>query len=118
MTLLAHWFFAAVGFLLASRLLAPGFQVVGGFGSAMVVAAVFGILSALVGWLVYGLLGLLTLGLGFLLGFVTRVITSALLLMLTSALTGRLAVGGFGTALLAAIIVGAVSAAGDWLVRK
>ncbi len=118
MTLLAHWLFAAAGFLLASRLLAPGFQVVGGFGSALVVSAVFGIVSALVGWLVYGLLGLLTLGLGFLLGFITRVVSSALLLMLTSALTGRLAVGGFGTALLAAVIIGAGSAAGDWLVRK
>ena len=118
MTLLAQWFFGAAGFLLASRLLAPGFRVSGGFGSALVVAAVFGVVSALVGWLVYGLLGLLTLGVGFLLGFLTRVVTSALLLLVTAQITGRLSVGGFGTAMVAALVIGAVSGIGDWLLRK
>ncbi len=118
MTLLAHWFFGAAGFLLASRLLGPDFRVSGGFGSALVVAALFGVISALAGWLVYGLLGLLTLGVGFLLGFLTRIVTSALLLMLTAQLTTRLSVGGFGTAMLAALVIGAVSGIGDWLLKK
>jgi uncharacterized membrane protein YvlD (DUF360 family) len=118
MSLIVHWFFGAAGFLLASRLLAPGFRVVGGFVSALVVAAIFGVVSTLVGWLVYGLLGFLTLGIGFLLGVITRTVTSALLLMLTAQLTSRLDVGGFGTALLAAVVVGAVTGIGDWLVRK
>ncbi len=118
MSLIAHWLFAAAGFLLASRLFEPSFRVVGGFGSALVVAAVFGIVNVLVGWLVFALLGVMTLGVGFLLGFVTRLVTSALMLLLTAHLTHRLEVRGFATALMAAAVIGLSSSIGDWLVGR
>ncbi|MFM2153286.1 MAG: hypothetical protein RL199_1721 [Pseudomonadota bacterium] len=118
MSLIAHWFFAAAAFLLASRLLEPSFRVIGGFGSALVVAVVFGVLSVLFGWLVFGLLGLMTFGVGFLLGFLTRLVTAALMLLLTAAVTERLEVRGFGTAVLAAVVIGVVTSVGEWLVDR
>lgn len=117
MPLLLSWLFAAVGFLLAARLLQPSFKLSGGFGSALVVAAVFGILNALIGWLLFVVIGVVTLGIGFLLGFITRLVVNAIVLKLTDALTDRLQIRGFGSALAGAAIISVVGAIGDLLVR-
>jgi putative membrane protein len=87
-----------------TTLLLPTFKI-RGFGSAIVVAAVFGILNVLVGWLISLVFIVGTLGLGLLLTFVTHWVTNAVLLQLTQAVTDRVRIQGFGTALGASAII-------------
>lgn len=116
--LLFSWLFAAIGFLVAARALQPGFQVRDGFAGALVAAGLFGVLNALVGWFVFFALGIATLGVGFLLAFVTRIVANAIVLKLTDALTQRLTIRGFGPAVLGALIISIVGVVGDVLVRR
>jgi putative membrane protein len=74
-------------------------------GDAIVVAAVFGIVNFLLGTLLYVVLGVATLGIGFLLSLITHWIVNAILLKVTDGLTHRLEVRGFGTALIAALVM-------------
>ena len=62
----------------------------------------------LLGWLIFGALGVVTLGLGFLLVFVTRTIVNAIVLKITDALSSSLSIDGFGYALLGAIAMSAI----------
>ncbi len=117
MHLLLAWLFAAVGFVVAERLLGPSFKVSGGFGSTLIVAALFGVLNALVGWAVFLAIGVLTLGIGFLLAFLTRLVANAVVLKLTDVLSERLKITGFFPAVAGAAIISVVAALGDFLVR-
>lgn len=114
MTLLLTWLFASIGFLLAGAFV-PGFKVQG-FGNAAVAAALFGILNALFSGLLYFFLGVATLGLGFLLGFLTNWIVSAIVLKITDALTRRLTIVGFLPAIVGGIVISLATNAGRWLV--
>jgi putative membrane protein len=69
------------------------------------------------GALVFFALGVGTLGLGFLLAFVTRLVVTALLLKLTDALMDSLRVDSFKTAFLAALIVSATGTLLEWVLR-
>ncbi len=115
--LLVLWFFTALGFVLAERLLGSSFKVSGGFGSVLLVAALFGILDALIGWVFFLLLGFATLGIGFLLAFVTWVIANAIVLKITDLLSSRLEIRGFLPAVWGAAIISLVTAVGHVLVR-
>ena len=75
---------------------------------AFVVAAIFGALNWLIGWLLFLMIGLGTLGLGFLLVFVTRLLVSAILLRLTHCFTQRLTLDSFRWALVAALMMSLV----------
>lgn len=114
MTLLMTWLFATVGFLVAGAVV-PGFRLKG-FGNAAVAAVVFGLLNMLLGWLLFLLIGVGTLGIGFLLAFVTRWVVNALLLKLTDALTDRLTISGFLPALWGAGVISLVTSVGSWLI--
>lgn len=94
--------------------LLPGFKVRGDFG-VVKVAVVFGLLNWALGKLVFVLIGLSTLGLGFLVAFVTRWLVTALLLKLTAALMETLEIDSFKTAFLAALIVSATGTGAEWL---
>lgn len=117
MGLFASWLFATLGFMLAARLLRPDFRIEGGIGSTIFVAALFGILNAIIGGVLFFIIGIGTLGVGFLLGFITRWVVNAIVLKLTDAVSSRLHVNGFVTALFGAGIIGFTGAVGEWLLR-
>ncbi len=112
--ILVSWLVITVGVWVASLLLS-GFRVRGGAASFFVVAAVIGILDVFVGWLIFVVIGVATLGIGFVLAFVTRWIVNAVVLKIADALSSRLQIQTFGTALLAALVISGVGVAADWL---
>lgn len=116
MALLVSWISVALGLWVADNLLS-GFNIAGDWKSYAVVAALLGVLQFLLGWLIYVGLGIATLGLGFLFSFVTRLVVSAIVLLIADKLSRRLTVGGFVPALLAAIIVSITGAAVDFVLR-
>jgi len=92
-----------VAFLIVARVL-PGFRLQGGFGSAVLVAFVYGVIKALLWKFLFVLtlpFVLVTLGL-----FVF--VINAFLLWLTDKLLGRLEVRGFGTVMLAALLLSVI----------
>jgi putative membrane protein len=96
--------------------LLPGFEVKGGFG-VVKVAIVFGLVNWALGKLVFFAISVGTLGLGFLLAFVTRVVVTALLLKLTDALMDSLRIDRFRTAVWAALIVSGTGTLLEWLLE-
>lgn len=107
MHLLISWVALTLAFWVASLLL-PGFKVKGGVLSHLVVAAIFGTLSFFLGWLLYAAIGLGTLGIGFVLSFLTRLVVSTILLLGTDKLTDRLKIDGWKTAFLASLVMAVV----------
>ncbi|MFZ5890232.1 MAG: phage holin family protein [Myxococcota bacterium] len=86
----------------------PGFELRGGFLAAIRVAAIIGILDFFLGWLLFVVLGIGTLGLGFLFAFVTRWIVAAILLKLADAFSSSLHITSFARAMLGALIISVV----------
>jgi putative membrane protein len=99
-----------------TALVLPGFHI-RSFGSAIVVAAVFGILNFFLGWLFFAVFTVATLGLAWLFAFITRWIINAILLTITDKLTDGLSIDGFGWALGGALMMSVVGTAGEFLVR-
>ena len=116
MAILVSWLVLSVAVWLTARLV-PGFEVRGGAAGAIVVGALFGVLHWALGWLFVAVLVVGTLGLGYLLAFLTRWVVSAILLKLVDALTDKLTIRTWGTALVAAAVMSLLAAAGDALVR-
>jgi len=117
MALLISWIAVALGLWLADRLLS-NFDITGDWKSYAVVAALLGVLQFLLGWLFYVLLGIATLGLGFLFSFITRLAASAIVLLIADKLSRRLTIRGFGTAFLAAVIITLTGSAVDFVLRR
>jgi putative membrane protein len=115
MSLLLSWLILSFAVWLTAVLL-PGFHVKN-FGSAILVAAIFGILNFLLGWLLFAVFTVATLGLAWLLAFITRWIINAILLKLTDALTDHLTIDSFGWAFGGALMMSAIGTLGEWLVR-
>lgn len=116
MSLLLSWLILSLAVWLTAMIL-PGFHVKS-FGSAIVVAAVFGVLNFLLGWLIFAIFTIATLGLAWLFAFITRWIINAILLKLTDALTDRLRIDSFGWALAGALMMSALGTLGQWLVMR
>jgi len=95
----------------------PGFHVKS-FGSAILVAAIFGVLNFLLGWLFFVIFTIATLGLAWLLAFITRWIINAIILMITHKVTDRLTIDGFKWALGGALMMSAIGTLGEWLLRS
>jgi putative membrane protein len=114
-SLILSWLILSLAVWITAMVL-PGFHVKS-FGSALLVAAVFGILNFLLGWLFFAVFTIATLGLAWLLAFLTRWIINAILLKLTDALTDRLSIDNFGWALLGALMMSLLGTVGEWLVR-
>lgn len=114
MDLILSWLILTLAVWLTAMIL-PGFHVKG-VGSAFIVAAIFGILNFLLGWLLFAVFTVATLGIAWLLAFITRWIINAILLKLTDALTDRLTIDSFGWALGGALMMSALGTLGEWLI--
>lgn len=116
MEILLSWLILTIAVWLTAWIL-PGFTVRGITG-AIIVAAIFGVLNWALGWLLYVIIGIGTLGLGFLLAFVTRWFVDAILLKVTDAVSTRLSIRSFGMALVGALIMSALGTAGEFVVHR
>jgi putative membrane protein len=108
MSWLITWFISAVAVWVTAQVL-PGFTVTGAKG-AIIASAVIGLISALFGWLLWLVLGVGTLGIAWLLGFITQFVVLAIVIMFADKMISSLKVNGFGTAFIGSIIITVVSA--------
>lgn len=111
-TLLVRLVINALG-LLAAASLVPGIGLAPGFLDVALVAAVFGLVNALLKPI------LTVLSFPFLivsLGLFALVI-NAVLLLVTARLTERLAVEGFGSAVLGSVVISVVGMLAGWLLK-
>jgi putative membrane protein len=115
MNLLLSWLILSLAVWITAMVL-PGFHVRSA-GSALVVAAIFGVLNFLLGWLFFVVFTIATLGIAWLLAFITRWIINAILLKITASLTDRLTIDSFAWALGGALMMSALGTAGEWLIR-
>jgi putative membrane protein len=113
MAMLIAWLSAALGLWIAANVLS-GVKLAS-FVDALWAGALLGVLQWALHWLIFVALGMATLGIGFLLWFITRWIASALVIMLTSRLSSRLRVDGFFSALITAFIVAAAGSVVRWV---
>ncbi|MBN8613586.1 MAG: phage holin family protein [Deltaproteobacteria bacterium] len=104
MSYLVSFVVLLVSLVVAARLL-DGMEIKGGLGSHVLVGLIFGVLNAILGPALFAAIGIGTLGIGFLLSFVTRLIATAIVLKIVDALTDRLRVKDFKTAFLAALLM-------------
>jgi putative membrane protein len=116
MSILLSWLILSLAVWLTAAIL-PGFHIKSA-RSAIIVAAIFGILNFLLGWLLFAIFTIATLGLAWLLAFLTRWIINAILLKLTDALTDHLRIDGFGWALVGALLMSAIGTLGQWLIMR
>jgi putative membrane protein len=112
--ILLSWLILSVAVWLTAVLL-PGFHV-RSFGSAFIVAAIVGVTNLLLGWLLFAVFTVLTLGLAWLLAFITRWIIDAIILVLVDKFTDRLKIDGFGWALAGAFVMSAIGTLAQWLI--
>lgn len=115
MSFILSWLILAVAVWVTAEVL-PGFQVKS-FGSAILVAALVGILNFLLGWIFFAVLTIATLGLALLFAFITRWIINAIILKIVDAMTDHLTIDSFGWALGGALMMSALGTLGEWLVR-
>ncbi len=115
MSWLVCWLILSATVWLTSKLM-PGFELREGFSNALIVAAMFGVLNATLGYLLFHIIGISTLFIGYMLAFVTRTLVSAAVLMLVDKLTDRLHIDGCVTALFASVVVGISGAFSDLVV--
>jgi putative membrane protein len=115
MSLLISWIATTLGLWLASRIV-DGFEI-GEVRDAAVVAIVFGLLNWFLGWFLFVVIGIGTLGIPFVLGlgFLVRWVVLAAMLKLTDALMSRLTIRGWAPAFWAAALVSAVSMVVDYV---
>jgi putative membrane protein len=115
MSLILSWLILSLAVWVTAVVL-PGFHVKS-FGSAILVAAIFGVLNFFLGWLFWVVFAIATLGIALLLAFITRWIINAILLKLTDALTDHLTIDSFGWALGGALMMSALGTLGEWFIR-
>lgn len=116
MSLLISWLVLSFAFWLTAAVL-PGVHV-RSFGSAVLVAALFGVLNALIGWLFFAVFTIATLGIAYLLAFITRLIIDAIILKIVDGMTDRLTIDGFGWALAAAFLMALLGTLAEGLLRS
>jgi putative membrane protein len=107
MNLLLSWLVLTVAFWITAAIL-PGFHLKS-FGSTFLVAALFGVLNALLGWVLWTVFAVGTLGLALALGFVTRTIVNAILLTITDKISDTLEIDSFGWALGGAALISLIA---------
>src|SRR5262245_56628208 len=111
--LLLSWIAATVGLWMAANVL-RGVRVTS-FADAVWAGALTGVLQWALGDVLFVLLGIGTLGIGFLLWFITRWVVAALIVLLASRLSSRLDLKGFWNALVTSFIIAAVGTVVRWL---
>lgn len=116
MSLILSWLILSLAVWVTDAVL-PGFHVKSA-KSALLVAAIFGVLNFLLGWMLFAIFTVATLGIAWLLAFITRWIINAILLVITDKLTDHLKIDSFGWALGGALVMSLVGTLGEWLVRS
>lgn len=116
MQLLLSWLILAVSVWVTAYVL-PGVRVKS-FGGAIWVAAIFGVLNALLGWLFFTLFAVATLGVALLLGFLTRLVINAILLSITARVSDVFEIDGFKWAMIAALMMSVLGSAGQWMLMR
>jgi len=116
MSLILSWLILSLAVWVTSIIL-PGFHIKSP-KSALLVAAIFGVLNFLLGWLLFGIFTVATLGIAWLLAFITRWIINAILLVITDKLTDHLKIDSFGWALLGALVMSLIGTLGEWVIRS
>jgi putative membrane protein len=116
MSLILSWLILSLAVLVTDAVL-PGFHVKS-FKSALLVAAIFGVLNFLLGWLLFAIFTVATLGIAWLLAFITRWVINAILLVITDKLTDHLKIDNFAWALGGAFVMSLVGTLGEWIVRS
>lgn len=111
--MLLAWLINTIAVFVTAELL-PGFTVKGLKG-AIITAAILGLLQALFGKLLYGIIGIGTLGIGFALGMLTKLVVMSILLVVTDKLADSLKIKSFGTAVVGAVIITVLSTIGTRL---
>ena len=114
MGLLIDWLILTVAVWVTAAIL-PGVHVKS-FGSAFGVAAIFGLLSWALGWLLWTVFAIGTLGLALVLAFLTRWIIYAILLTITDKLSDSLKIDSFGWAVGAGAMMSILGTAAQRLV--
>jgi putative membrane protein len=116
MRLILSWLILSFAVWVTDALL-PGFHLKN-HKSAFLIAAIFGVLNFLLGWLFFAVFTIATLGIAWLLAFITRWIINAILLVITDKLTDHLKIDNFGWALLGAFVMSLAGTIGEWAVRS
>lgn len=111
--LLISWFILSIAVYVAASVV-PGIKLRDGT-SAVVVAATFAILDVMLSWFLWVVLGIATLGIAWLLAFVTHFVVDAIVLKATDGVTDRLKIDGFMPAVWAAFVIAGVGNVGRWL---
>ncbi len=93
-----------ISFSVAAKLL-DGMKVNGGVGAHIVAATMYGLITTFTAWIIVLVLTFLTGGLALLVAPLAYLIANAILLIITSKLTTKLTVKGFGTALKASLLM-------------
>jgi uncharacterized membrane protein YvlD (DUF360 family) len=114
-SILLAWLSASLGLWVASKMLSR--VQLRADVDALWAGALLGLLQAVLTTPIFVLLGIGTLGIGFLLWFITTWIASALVIRITAALSSRLSVDGFLPALITAFIVSLAGSVVRWLLR-
>ncbi|RAL24942.1 phage holin family protein [Lujinxingia litoralis] len=115
MGILLSWLVLTIA-VWVTALLLPGFRIKG-FGSAIFVAALFGVLNFLLGWLFFTIFAIGTLGLAVLLAFITRWIINAIILKIVDGITDKVTIDSFGWALGAALVMSGAGSLAEWGLR-
>lgn len=113
LTILIGWATATLGLWIASKAL--GGVTLASFADAVWAGALFGVLHWMLSGPLFVLLGIGSLGLGFLFAFITRWVTTALLVLLAASISKRLQVRSFLDALVTAFIIAATGTVVRWL---
>lgn len=102
---IVHLVVDAIILLIAARLM-PSVHLKG-FKSAVLVAFIIGILSFLLSWLLTVILNIATLGIFYFLGlgFITRIISYAIIIEIADKLSDDFKTEGFGSSILLAVIM-------------
>lgn len=111
--ILLGWLTATLGLWVAARVL-DGVRLTS-FADAVWAGALLGVLQALLTWPIAVMIGIGSLGIGFLLWFVTRWIASAIVILIAAAVSSRLEVRGFVPALITSFIVAVMGSVVRWV---
>jgi putative membrane protein len=113
--MLKIWLIHSLALWITAQFL-PGFKV-NGYWGALKVSALFGLFNFLLGWILYGFIGIASLGIGFVLAFVTRTLVNAILLKLTDAFSESLEIKGFAPAVLGALSISVIGSVAELMIR-
>jgi len=116
MSVLISWLILSLAVYLTALIL-PGFHIKK-TSSVLIVAALFGVLHFVLGWFFFTVFTVLTLGVAYLLAFITRIIISAIVLMIVDKFTRHLTIDGFRWALLGAIVMSLIGTLAQYLIQQ